>query len=89
MTHITTKPRSKSVISKLSKLIFCCMPNVQILQFEIRSGERFDPARDSFRREIRRFRRDSTTSAISPARFDYSDDVGVRRDLAKTTSLNE
>ncbi|WZZ50379.1 hypothetical protein YC2023_050486 [Brassica napus] len=28
MTHITTKPRSKSVISKLSKLIFCCMPEI-------------------------------------------------------------
>ncbi|KAF3529814.1 hypothetical protein DY000_02039192 [Brassica cretica] len=40
-------------------------------------------------REIRRFRRDSTTPAISPARFDDSDDVDVRRDLAKTTSSNE
>ncbi|KAF3521616.1 hypothetical protein F2Q69_00050352 [Brassica cretica] len=42
------------------------------------------PARDS-----RIPARDSTTPAISLTRFDYSDDVDVRRDLAKTTSLNE
>ena len=50
------------------------------------SGERDStiPARDSTIPA-----RDSTTPAIFLTRFDYSDDVDVRRDLAKTTSLNE
>ncbi|WZZ70004.1 hypothetical protein YC2023_081374 [Brassica napus] len=48
---------------------------VNSIRREIRSGERFVPVRDS------------TTSAISPARFDYSDDVDVRRDLIIPTTL--